>query len=68
VTVGPRAAYIAEAALAADMEDVRPCADKEEAKRELDVLTGPDTAILFKASRGMALEDLCAYSRALIEN
>ncbi|MDO5456451.1 MAG: UDP-N-acetylmuramoyl-tripeptide--D-alanyl-D-alanine ligase, partial [Eubacteriales bacterium] len=65
LTVGPRAAYIAEAALELGMEDVRPCADKEEAKQQLALVTKPDTAILFKASRGMALEELCAYSREI---
>ena len=67
VTVGTRAAFIAEEALESGMEDVRPCRDKEEARRVLDELTAPDTAILFKASRGMALEELCEYVRGLKE-
>jgi UDP-N-acetylmuramoyl-tripeptide--D-alanyl-D-alanine ligase len=45
------------------MEDVRPCEDKEEAKKVLAELIGPDTAFLFKASRGMALEELCSFVR-----
>jgi UDP-N-acetylmuramyl pentapeptide synthase len=45
------------------MEDVRPCQDKEEAKKVLAELSRPDTAFLFKASRGMALEELCAFVR-----
>ena len=63
VTVGTRAGWLAEAALERDMEDVRPCQDKEEAKKVLAELIGPDTAFLFKASRGMALEALCAFVR-----
>jgi UDP-N-acetylmuramoyl-tripeptide--D-alanyl-D-alanine ligase len=51
VTVGTRAGWLAEAALECDMEDVRPCADKEEAKKVLEELVGPNTAFLFKASR-----------------
>ena len=45
------------------LEDVRPCQDKEEARKVLAELIGPDTAFLFKASRGMALEELCAFVR-----
>ncbi len=63
VTVGTRAGWLAEAALERDMEDVRPCQDKEEAKKVLAELIGSDTAFLFKASRGMALEELCAFVR-----
>ena len=63
VTVGTRAGWLAEAALERDMEDVRPCQDKEEAKKVLAELIAPDTAFLFKASRGMALEELCAFVR-----
>ncbi len=63
VTVGPRAGWLAEAALEGDMQDVRPCADKDEAKKVLAELVQPDTAFLFKASRGMALEELCAFVR-----
>ena len=67
VTVGTRAGWLAESALDGDMPDVRPCADKEEAKRVLSELVQPDTAFLFKASRGMALEELCAFVRELAE-
>ena len=63
VTVGTRAGWLAEAALEGDMEDVRPCQDKEEARKVLAELIAPDTAFLFKASRGMALEELCAFVR-----
>ena len=45
------------------MQDVRPCEDKDEARKVLAELIGPDTAFLFKASRGMALEELCSFVR-----
>ena len=67
VTVGTRAGWLAEAALESGMEDVRPCTDKEEAKKVLAELVKPDTALLFKASRGMALEELCSFCRELAE-
>ena len=63
VTVGSRAGWLAEAALEQDMQDVRPCEDKDEARKVLAELIGPDTAFLFKASRGMALEELCSFVR-----
>ena len=66
MTVGTRAGWLAEAALERDMEDVRPCTDKEEAKKVLAELVKPGTAFLFKASRGMALEELCEFVRGLI--
>ena len=50
VTVGSRAGWLAEAALEQDMQDVRPCEDKDEARKVLAELIGPDTAFLFKAS------------------
>ncbi|HAB94732.1 MAG TPA: UDP-N-acetylmuramoyl-tripeptide--D-alanyl-D-alanine ligase [Lachnospiraceae bacterium] len=67
VTVGECSRWIAEAAAEHGMEDVRPCADKEEAKKVLAELVRPDTALLFKASRGMALEELHSYCRELAE-
>ena len=39
--------------------------NKEEAKEVLKELIGADTAFLFKASRGMALEELCSFCRDL---
>ena len=67
VTVGTRAGWLAEAALEQDMQDVRPCEDKDEARKVLAELIGPDTAFLFKASRGMALEELCNFVREYID-
>ena len=64
VTTGRAAAYIAEEAKKNGLSDVRACADKREAKAVLDkiLLESPsDTAFLFKASRGMALEELFQY-------
>ena len=40
---------------------------QEEAKKVLAELVKPDTALLFKASRGMALEELCNFCRELAE-
>lgn len=65
VTVGRCGRYIAEAAKKAGLAEVYACADKEEAKKVLTGLVKPDTALLFKASRGMALEELVQYSREL---
>ena len=39
---------------------------KKEAKEVLTELVQPDTAFLFKASRGMALEELCEFVRGLV--
>ena len=68
VTVGTRAGWIAEAALEIGMEDVRPCVDKEEAKKVLAELLEPDTVFLFKASRGMALEELFGFVKEAVES
>lgn len=65
VTVGRCGKYIAEAAKNAGLADVYACADKEEAKKVLAGLVKPDTALLFKASRGMALEELVQYCKEL---
>ena len=40
------------------MKEVHCCADKEEAKRVIRQLAGPQTAWLVKASRFMAFEEL----------
>lgn len=67
VTVGECMGWAAEAALESGMEDVRPCRDKDEAKKVLAELVKPDTALLFKASRGMALEELYSYCKEIAE-
>ena len=67
VTVGELAGWAAEAALESGMADVRPCRDKAEAKKVLAELVKPDTALLFKASRGMALEELWSYCKEIAE-
>lgn len=58
VTVGERAAHIADGARAAGMSasDIRPCATVEEASEVLDDLMAPGEAVLVKASRVMGLE------------
>lgn len=58
VTVGERAAHIADGARAAGMpaRAVRPCATVEEASEVLDDLLAPGEAVLIKASRVMGLE------------
>lgn len=61
IAVGAASSFLAEEAAKCGMRDVRRCADKEAAKAEVSSLAGPDTAWLFKASRGMALEDLVQY-------
>lgn len=61
ITVGRAAALIAEEAGFSGMQDVRACKDHEEAKDILKGLAKPGTAFLFKASRGMHLEDLAAF-------
>ncbi len=65
VTVGEQAAFIAEAAIEEGMEDVHPCEDKESAKEVLRELVKPETAFLFKASRGMALEELESFCKEI---
>ena len=41
------------------------CVDKVEAKKVLPEIIKPDSTILVKASRGMALEELSAYLRSM---
>ena len=58
VTVGKAAEFLADEAAAGGMKEVYCCADKEEAKRVIRQLAGPQTAWLVKASRFMAFEEL----------
>ncbi len=65
ITVGDAAAYLAEEARKKGLADVRCCRGKDEAKAEIEKLSGPDTAWLFKASRAMAFEELAHYAAEL---
>ncbi len=67
ITVGSGSKYMAEAAIAAGVPDVHACDDKEQAKEVLKSYVKPNTAMLFKASRGMRLEELAAYCKELAE-
>ena len=61
VAVGELAKHIYTAAREAGMEHCYHCATKEEAKPILDGVVRPNAAILVKASRGMAMEELVDY-------
>jgi UDP-N-acetylmuramoyl-tripeptide--D-alanyl-D-alanine ligase len=58
VTVGPRAAHIADGARTAGMraDSIRSCASADEASEVLDDLLGEGDIVLVKASRSMGLE------------
>lgn len=60
VAIGPRAATIAEAAAAAGLGPVRHFATKDEALPALRELDRQGNVLLFKGSRGMALDELVA--------
>ena len=58
IAVGRASQSLADEAGRRGLRDIRYCPDKEAAKEVVRGLAGPDTAWLFKASRGMALEEL----------
>ncbi|MBQ3392447.1 MAG: UDP-N-acetylmuramoyl-tripeptide--D-alanyl-D-alanine ligase [Lachnospiraceae bacterium] len=58
ITVGENAAFIADEARRSGLAEVYAFADKEQASARLKAMCVPGTAILFKASRGMALEEM----------
>lgn len=60
VAVGKLSEHMAQGARDAGVPTVYSCADKEEAKAVLPEVVRPDSTILVKASRGMALEELTA--------
>ena len=60
VTVGKLSEHMAQGAREAGVPTVYSCANKEEAKAVLPEVVRPDSTILVKASRGMALEELTA--------
>lgn len=61
VAVGEMAARIAEGARAAGVPTVYHCADKDAARVVLPKVIQPNSTILVKASRGMALEELSDF-------
>ena len=63
ITVGPLSSFIADEARACGLADVRAFPDRESAADAVRQITRPGTAILFKASHGMALDKLAAISR-----
>lgn len=60
VAVGKLSEHMAQGAREAGVPMVYSCADKEAAKVVLPQVVRPDSTILVKASRGMALEELTA--------
>lgn len=60
VAVGKLSEHMAQGAREAGVPTVYSCANKEEAKAVLPEVVRPDSTILVKASRGMALEELTA--------
>ena len=67
VTVGKASHYMAQAARKAGMKDVRDFDSREEAEKILPQLISPDTAVLFKASRGLAFEKLVAAAQEMLQ-
>lgn len=61
VAVGEQTKYMAQSARETGVPLVYHCADKAAAKAVLNEVIRPDSTILLKASRGMALEELTAY-------
>lgn len=60
VAVGKLSEHMAQGAREAGVPTVYSCANKDEAKAVLPQVVRPDSTILVKASRGMALEELTA--------
>lgn len=67
ITVGPLSADMAQEARKGGIPDVRAFPDRESAEASVEEITQPGTAILFKASHGMALDRLAAVSREKAE-
>lgn len=64
ITVGPRGAWVAEAAQVAGMlGEIVVCADNAEAVAALRPLLAPGTVVLVKGSRGMEMERIVAALR-----
>jgi len=65
VAVGELAQHIYAAAAAAPVPEVYHCITKEEAKIVLAQVLEPNATVLFKASRGMAFEELVDYLKSI---
>lgn len=63
ITIGPLSREMAEAAREAGLSDVREFPDRDSAREAVEEITRPGTALLFKASHGMALDALAGISR-----
>lgn len=61
VAVGEMSAHLAQGARDAGVPEVYHCQDKGHAMQVLSQILRPDSTILVKASRGMALEELSAF-------
>ena len=61
MAVGKLSEHMAQGAREAGVPTVYSCGNKEEAKAVLPQVVRPDSTILVKASRGMALEELVDY-------
>lgn len=60
ITFGPGGALIADGAAAAGLAEAHPCRTKEDAAALLRAYCRPGDTVLFKASRGMAFEEIAA--------
>lgn len=67
LTIGPLSVSMAEEARRCGLEDVREFPDRESAAEAVEEITRPGTALLFKASHGLALDRLAAVSRKKAE-
>jgi len=61
VAVGELAVNLAQGARESGVPQVYYCVDKQQAKQVLPQIVKPDSTILVKASRGMALEELSVF-------
>ena len=61
VAVGEMSAHLAQGARDAGVAEVYHCVDKGHAMQVLRQILRPDSTVLVKASRGMALEELSAF-------
>ncbi|MBQ3556508.1 MAG: UDP-N-acetylmuramoyl-tripeptide--D-alanyl-D-alanine ligase [Oscillospiraceae bacterium] len=68
VAVGELSVHIAEAARETGVANVIHCPDKEAAKPVLAEKLRPNTTVLVKASRGMAMEQLVEYLRQITKD